>query len=204
MTGPYQMPRTRTIESSWVLEAQDLLRDPAYGVSEIYNIELERITSSLFHTGTPMRTALRSNRTITINRTKLLEKLKENRAQHEKIYLEALEGYREAAGDALRKIQAETSKEARDLLARKVQDTKAVDWSSLLDGVPTFPENALKAYDEAIQLFEWDEAEDVKLGVDEFRSFVLDEWDWTARFLSSNSHYSRTARARAADMGVIE
>ena len=155
------------------------------------------ITSEIFRPGRiPMRRTMANDRRVTIERKKLVEKLKENRGRHQEIYEEALAGYQEALHTALvgmgeKAIELGSQAGSIDL-----------DQNQLFAPVTKLskPHHALDSYSEAIEVFEWDEAEQVELTVVEFRSYVLDKWDWQEGWLAENANYSQSARMAMAEL----
>ena len=143
-----------------------------------------------------MRHHIDSDRTVTINREKLVAQLKSNRELHKKIYEEALEGYEEE----LREKLVVLGEQLVHIAAEGDCDLHA-HWGNIqkeeLNAALKLqkPQNALDSYDDAIALFEWDETPSVELTVAEFRRYVLDKWDWQEKYLMSNEGYSTTARA---------
>ena len=116
---------------------------------------------------------------ISVRREELIEKVKKNRDEHEKIFLEAVEGYRE---EALKRLNEYID---------EIRDGKVIRnyWQ-----MPT-PENHLEEYDRVIGLLEMGVEDVVKMSDVEYQSYVLDNWQWKKAFLMSNSYYSQTARA---------
>jgi hypothetical protein len=142
-----------------------------------------------------MRKAIDSERTVTINREKLVAKLKENRALHAKIYVEAGAGYLEACVEHMKKVRRNYARALKQIEEQVPLPAEGVRWSELdaEDETPQAPTHSLNAYDEAIELFSWHEAEQVKLTVEEFRHYVLDKWGWKRSWLETSSTYSESA-----------
>lgn len=142
-----------------------------------------------------------AKRIITVDKTKLLAKLKENRTQHVANYTEALEGYKV---QAIEKLKAEADK-ARMKLEQRVQakivelnnfDPAEPDHSndhvSLIDSVYIelkVPRNYAEAYDAAIAMFEWEVAEVTECSPAEFACWVTDKWDWSSGFENITKMY---------------
>lgn len=127
-----------------------------------------------------MRQHLDLSREVKIPRTKLIEKMKENRAQHAETYEQAMDGYRRKVVEVLQSAlyAAQAVKEKGEGVASLSQITRL-----------TKPSEYLQAYDEAIELFEWDQRETLKLSVEEFRKYVLDKWDWKDSFEANSTAY---------------
>ena len=117
--------------------------------------------------------------TVSIERNRLLEILRENRANHQDVFEEAIEGYRT---------------QATDWLNRQLDRVKV---GKPLEYMPyQIPKNQTKQYNIVIQMLEMTEDDTVKLGEREFNEYVNDDWDWKKQWLTSNSNYSK----KAADM----
>lgn len=127
-----------------------------------------------------------SNTTTTVDRDRLLAVLRENKEQHIAMHAEAREGYIQKAMKAL------------ELRMLELRDAHVVS----LDFKFRPPQNYEAEYDTAIQMMEWNENDQVTLTAEEFRCFVLDDWDWTSNFLYSNSPYSSSTRRYAMSKGV--
>jgi hypothetical protein len=122
--------------------------------------------------------------TTKVDRLKLLETLRANRAKHAKIVAEAREGYIAKAQQSLTKRLA-MLKEGQ-LVALTFTLKPPVDYT--------------ETYDNSIAMLEWNVESEVELEADEFRQLVRDEWDWTTDFLNSNSRYSGTAMSWLNDL----
>jgi hypothetical protein len=116
--------------------------------------------------------------TITVNKQKLLDKLQENRAQHEKDYEDARKGY------------LETALEELDQLAEQFQQGNPVRITSAL----AVPECHLEDYDRAIQMLGWHLGEEIDLSIEEFTNYVQDKWDWKSSWTVRNSVYLSKVR----------
>ena len=118
-------------------------------------------------------------REVNIKKSDLLPVLTANRKKHREIFLEAQEGYRKQAIDELERML----KEARDgkNIRRSVTLHEPVDQTS--------------DYDRVIRMLEMSDDEVVKLDETEFSCYVLDQWHWRLKFLTSNSTYSPRAAA---------
>jgi len=117
----------------------------------------------------------------------LLKKLRANRALHEQVVQEAREGYLKQAQEVLKAKLALMS------------NGKIVALTFNLN----LPECHLDAYDTVIQMLELTTEKKVKLSGNEFRQFVMDEWDWTDGWLLSNSSYSSSSSSMASLKGLL-
>ena len=118
--------------------------------------------------------------TTKIDVNALLEKVEANRIEHEKIYKEALDGYKKA-------VIAELEK----LLAQAKADEVVVIHSDLYE-----PKSYVKDYDSIIAMLKMSVEDSITLTQNEFTAYVLDEWQWMDHFLTSNAIYSSSATFR--------
>ncbi len=121
-----------------------------------------------------------SMQNIRVQKSQLLEKLKENRKNHRKVFEEALEGYR---------------KEVISVLEQKLEDARhgkrVTHYIELAE-----PMDQTKDYNRAIQMLEMSIDNTMEITQSEFAQYVMDDWAWKDQFLTCNSAYSATA-ARA-------
>lgn len=115
---------------------------------------------------------------ILASTTEVLATLKANREKHSKIVKEAREGYVVKAREALEKKLEE------------IRTGKIVALSFNLSP----PVSYKAAYDTAIQMLEIHTEDVIELTGTEVRHLLMDEWDWSTQFLTSNSAYSQLAR----------
>ena len=114
------------------------------------------------------------NREVSIEKSKLIEKIKENRDIHIKEYDEAVIAYKKEADIQLKKL------------------TK-----NLKDGVLTLrlnlvtPVNRSSEYDKVIEMFEWEIADIVKLTQREFNEYTHDDTSDAIQTKALNSTYLR-------------
>ena len=114
---------------------------------------------------------------ITMKKSVLLEKLRENQKAHKAIFDEAVDGYKKQALALLEQH------------LRRIRDGKMIEVSVHLP----VPENHTRDYDRVIAMMELDIAETVALSEGDFAQYVLDDWKWKRQFLESNKAYSLTA-----------
>ena len=125
----------------------------------------------------------------TVSKTELLSKLQENREQHKVIYRESLAGF---VSDAERQFK------------RKLADLSEGRLKNLSVRLEP-PQDHTAEYDTAIAMLEWHQADQVELNGEQFRQFVMDEWDWMQAWLFSNRRYSSSAtEMAAAKYGAVE
>lgn len=118
--------------------------------------------------------------TLTFPKKDLLERIRTNRAEHRKIFEEALDGYHKMLIEKLDEMY-------NDAKANRLIDTRI----NLVR-----PTDQTKDYDRAITMLEMCNNEVITLGQVEFSNYVMDEWNWTQGFLTSNARYSQTAMAK--------
>jgi len=142
-----------------------------------------------------------NERTVTVNRMKLLETLKSNREKHQKAYREAVAGYREAATEALNEQVAKARMAIEDnaaMIAVKIERFDPDDPLSnqvVVLGQMAFtlevPKDHTKSYDVAIEMAEWEVDDNIKLTQSQFQCFVMDDWDWKPSFEHLNKSYTQ-------------
>lgn len=130
-------------------------------------------------------------RKVMIERVKLIEKMQENRTKHADTFTVAMDTYH----NVLRKALAEMGGNATALSLSKTLPERE-ELSKLTNIVERHhkPVCYLTAYDEVIEMFQWDTNEHVTLTVGEFRKFVLDKWDWNDHFVATNRAYTTSLR----------
>lgn len=114
----------------------------------------------------------RHNRSMVINKIKLIEKIKENKEQHIKDYKEAVDAYRVEANKQL-------------LAAKESLDAGRLDIHLQL----TTPINRTQEYDRVVEMFEWEIAENIELTQIEFNDYVHDDNDSSRNAKFANSFY---------------
>ena len=138
-------------------------------------------------------------RTTVVTTSKLLETLRTNRASHLEEYKLAVEGYlveararletqHELAKQELQKAYDRAQDELKRYDPAKASDTivfcKAISFTLVA------PRNYVDAYDQSIEMLEWETRETVELNTTEFRCFVMNKWDWMEEFKNVSMRYS--------------
>ena len=120
-------------------------------------------------------------RSVTVDRLKLIEQLKVNLAQHKIDYAEAVVGYRLKLMDDLEvklyEVKACTATEA--LKVRAVQFAP--------------PQSYEKEYVDAIAMLEWSVSDTIELDQTLFKQYVQNEWGWSQNFEIASSMYKTFA-----------
>ena len=117
---------------------------------------------------------------IHAKKDEILAKLRTNRETHATIVAEARKGYVERARESLR--------ERLDQL----ESGKIVSLAFSLEP----PQDHSDVYDTAIQMLELATDDVIEMDSTQVRTLVMDQWDWSRQFLTSNAQYSATARNR--------
>jgi hypothetical protein len=143
------------------------------------------------------------NRTVRVNRLKLLQTLKENREKHLAVYTEAMAGYKAIAlqkvNEAFDGLETRLKKRKDDFIARIEKFTPETadafsDYLVVLEQVGVNlkkPVSYVDAYDAAIDMALFDIREELDLSGAEFQCFCRDVWDWSYEFTNTNLAYSR-------------
>jgi len=109
---------------------------------------------------------------VEVDRKKLLEKLKENRAKHEQEFKEAKMRY-----------EAAILKELQNLLRR----ARKKDFPTHIETQP--PEEFLEHYDRVITMLEMEVKDTVPITAEQAQQYVMDKWNWKGMFDARNSSY---------------
>lgn len=116
---------------------------------------------------------------ITVLKTTLLRKLRENREKHLRDFERAKEGYKEAALLALQK--------KLEIFSQFNGDSKEVP--NLDFGKCPRPVCFIKDYDRAIGMLELHAEDKLILDMEAYQRFIEDSWDWKDTFHRSSSSY---------------
>lgn len=112
-----------------------------------------------------------------IEKVQLLEVLASNRAKHRAIFEEAVEGYR---------------KKAIAMLNENLDAIKA-NKNHRVGVYLQVPEDHTRDYDRIIKMVNMSTDNEIVLQETDFKSYVMDDWQWTQQFLTSNAVYSASA-----------
>jgi len=122
---------------------------------------------------------------VSIKKDELITKIRANRANHQAIFEEALEGYKK-----------EIIKLLEERLAAAKQGKRISHYITLVQ-----PESHLDDYDRVLEMLEMSTQDTITVSETQFAWYARDEWDWKQNFLSRSAHYSDTA---AAELPVNE
>ena len=147
--------------------------------------------------------------TVVVEKDKLLAKLRENRDNHNTIYLAACSGYWQKCATVLEEKKTDFTK-ASDKLIKQFNDQYTYIKESITSqdksGVTNFsvalgfhsvwplahPVNHLEDYDRVINMLEFSVADKVSLSSDDFDAYVRNNWTWKEQFVNSNLFYVRS------------
>jgi hypothetical protein len=115
---------------------------------------------------------------ITVNKTDLIKRLQENRAEHHGLFLEAQQVYREQMIHELDRALAEAREggKIRRLFSMPV------------------PEDHTDDFDTAVRMLEWHQGDTVTLSQYEFTEYVENKWGWRASFAANTESYTQQVR----------
>lgn len=112
--------------------------------------------------------------TINVDKSDLIEILKENKTKHEELYDEAVIGYHE---EVVEKLSVALDKaEAGEEYVTNLKMTK--------------PEHHLKDYNRIIGMLELATETEIELNPNEYDQYVNDEWSWAGMTNSINAMYA--------------
>lgn len=124
---------------------------------------------------------------ITADRKTVLETITRNLGTHKTIVAEARAGY-------IAKAKAALTSRMKDL-----ENSKVVPLSFLL----MVPQDHTRVYETAIQMLSLHTQDTIVLDSTQVRNLVMDDWDWKAGFIHTNSAYSGTAAASLGNDGPL-
>ena len=119
---------------------------------------------------------------IRVNTIELAKTLTKNRAEHRKIFEEAVEGYR---------------KKVIELLEDHLERVKEGSLIRVYISLPQ-PSDHTADYDRALQVLDWSLDDEIEIDEQTFAELVMDDWQWKREFFTTNSAYSVTAAAGLA------
>jgi len=145
------------------------------------------------------RRDMMSSSTISMSfrKEEVIDTLKKNRAEHQKIYDEAIEGYRRALSDALWDMDSLIKAKLKELDEERVPkpSLKKYPLSNLRE-----PGNSLKEYDTVLEMLNLTPDETIVLDQDQYNCYMKDNWYWMEDFLTQNSAYSASAVMKLSRM----
>jgi hypothetical protein len=115
--------------------------------------------------------------TIKIEKSRLLERLKQNRKKHKAEFEQAWEGFRQRAIQNL---------EQRLKAAKNAKKGQKIELRVKLD----VPQEHTDDYDTAIEMLDWHTEDEIALTYEDFRHYIQDEWRWKGEFVELLSGYA--------------
>lgn len=144
-------------------------------------------------------------RTVVVEKSRLLSTLKENRQKHQREYDDAVAGYKQLATERLTDLKSKAASKLdsnfESIQARidafDPDDGELTDVVTLLSSM-TFnlkvPRNHVESYNVAIEMAEWETRDEIELTQRQFQCFVLDDWDWQNEFKALSKTYTQAMR----------
>lgn len=110
---------------------------------------------------------------VSMEKTRLRERVQENRDKHRQVYEKAMKGYTRAAIGFF-----------EEQLARAVEGKQFQ--SAFLEPMPT---DHTDDYDAALDMLDMSVDDVITLGEREFKQYVRDEWGWKREFVATSMGY---------------
>jgi len=104
----------------------------------------------------------------------------ENKAKHQAMFEEAMEGYR---------------KDAENQLQEQLSLLESGKVPKFIRVMVNRPDNHSDEYDRAVQMLDHHEGKHLDLNTEEYATLVQNDWAWMRAWLVSNSGYSASAAA---------
>lgn len=123
-------------------------------------------------------------KTVTVNNSGLMKRLNFNMKEHIEQYQEACRDYKTDALKAIDDAVAKLKRQFDDL-----EDGEIIQLASVSFKLP-FPESHEEDYLQAIEMLNMSVDSTTILSHEEFRNYVLDQWDWKDRFNATRMSYS--------------
>jgi len=114
-------------------------------------------------------------KSVNVDKNEILGILKENLTKHIADYDKAMIGYAEDVKAAI-------------VTAMEYVEKGDLEVSGLFTSLET-PSSYAKQYEDVIGMLEMARDETIEVSTDEYRQFVLDEWQWKHHFLSNTQKY---------------
>lgn len=169
---------------------------------------INQLTAAIRSSDTP---PVASMHEVVMKKEELLKALIENKAKHDAIFEAAVAGYWDTAKEAIatkrnelsiaikeftEDVEIQFGRTEKKIDAKEILPTalavKSLQWNSYLNLV--YPENHTKDYERAIRMMSASIYDEVRLSEQEFDQYVLNNWEWKNKFITSNSFYVDKAK----------
>lgn len=155
---------------------------------------------------------------VVMLKSELIEHLVKNKAKHDVILATAIAGYWDTAASQLetkRKVlheqveiyKADVNREI-DRVVAKVASKETLPAGLAVRQISidvslglVYPQDHSQDYERAIRMMESSVFEQVRLSVEEYDAYVLNNWEWKANFLATNTFYVDTMRKKQGVCG---
>lgn len=183
------------------------------GLRQPYPMPKQMARELLFMSDTTDKPQYACMSEVVMSKEELLKHLVENKAKHDVILAAAIAGYWDTA-----QVQLDTRKKKMDEqvdyykaeVEREIArvGAKIAAKEELPAGLTIrqisidtslgliYPQDHSKDYDRAIRMMQSSVFDQVRLSVDEYDAYVLNNWEWKANFLATNSFYVDTMRKK--------
>lgn len=118
------------------------------------------------------------------SKTYLVKTISANRDEHRAIFEEAVDGYKKKLLEEL------------DAYIERIKRNELVYVSIHYPR----PDDHTKDYDRVLSMLENTTEMEIELTEGQYSQYVLDEWDWSAGFYTTNSSYSKLAGDKLASL----
>jgi len=156
---------------------------------------------------------------VVMKKDELLKHLVENKAKHDVILAAAIAGYWDMAKtkveyrkakfyERVDEYKQEVDREIAKVLAKIEAKEELPQSISIKQFVVdtnlglVYPEDHSKDYDRAIRAMQSSIYDTVKLSIDEYDAYVLNNWEWKKNFLAVNTSYANSLRNKLGPAGV--
>ena len=155
---------------------------------------------------------------VVMKKEELLNRLNENKAKHDVILAVAIEGYWDTAQTRLderkKKLYEQIDRFKEDAereftrVANKIATKEELPPTLALRAISidsnlglVYPQDHGKDYERAIKMMELSVFDEVRLSVEEYDCYVLNNWEWKQQFLATNAFYVDTMRSKSGYSG---
>jgi len=127
---------------------------------------------------------------VRIDKRRLMDKVRENRASHETAYNEAVEAYKVVVINKIQERLQDEKAKYEKLVARILEESTNFEKDPSINlqwVMVTKPISYLEDYDTAISMLDFSLDRVAELDRQEFQSCVMDNWEWKKDFININN-----------------